>query len=160
MKKLKLVPVTKRNISLAISIAREIFPYEIGSSGIFLPEQDYRMAIKHPELGKFFIIKKLDNAVGITGYYHNFKKPNPKEFWLGYFGILTEFRGNGLGKKSLIQTLDFAKTEEGVEVMKLFTTNRVEEKSSHHLYRCVGFRKYAHWNTKPFHTYYFQSPLR
>ncbi len=160
MKRLKFLLITKKNLKKAIKIAKEIFPYESSKLGIFLPEFDYKYVIKKPKLGKFFIVKFDNKLVRITGYYYNFTKPKVDEIWLGYFGIRKKFRGIGLGKKVLLKTLSLIKKKIKVKVVKLFTTNRKEEKSSHFLYRCLGFKKYAHRKTKPYQTYYFKKDLK
>lgn len=152
--------INKKNIKLAIKIAKEIFPYEFSKLGLFLPEFDYKKVIKKPKLGNFFIVLFGNKFVGITGYYYNFTKPKIDEVWLGYFGIRKKYRGIGLGKKVLLKTLILVKKKTKAKVIKLFTTNRKEEKSSHFLYRCLGFKKYAHKKTNQFQTYYFKKELK
>jgi RimJ/RimL family protein N-acetyltransferase len=158
MEKIEFVLITIKNIKLAVKVAKEIFPYEISSEGLFLPAEEYKLATGLLcNLCNFFIVKYKKKVIGITGYYYNFRTPKSSELWLGYFGLKQEFRGNGLGKRMLLKTLDLAKEfNEDLHLMKLYTSNREEEVGSHHLYRCVGFKIYAHRNTKPFHTYYFK----
>lgn len=158
MKKIRFIPITSGNIKLAIKIAKDIFPYEISPKGLFLPSEDYKLAVGHlNDLCNFFIVKYGRQVVGITGYNYNFRLPKSDELWLGYFGLKQKYRGNGIGKKMLLRTLDLAKEfNVNLRTIKLYTSNREQEKGSHHLYRCVGFKVYGHRNTKPFHTYYFK----
>lgn len=46
-----------------------------------------------------FLIKVNDEIVGICGLYS--LKEGTEELWLGWFGILSEFRNNGLGTEIL-----------------------------------------------------------
>lgn len=155
---LKFSLIKKENLSDAVGLALEIFPYEVSFEG-FLPELEYKLSLTPERKGmqQFFIVSLGDELVGITGYNFHYTKPKSTELWLGYFGVREKFRGHGLGKKILHQTLDLANFfNPNLRVMKLYTSNRPEEKGSHHLYKCLGFRIYAHRNTKPFHTYYFR----
>lgn len=158
MKKIRFIPITSENIKLAIKTAKEIFPYEISSNGLFLPSKDYELSIGiFNQLCSFFIVKYGKEIIGITGYNYNFRIPKFNELWLGYFGLKEAYRGNGLGKKILLKTLDSAKeSNKNLKTIKLYTSNREQEKGSHHLYRCLGFKVYGNRNTKPFHTYYFK----
>ncbi len=159
MDRIVFVPITRKNIGIAIEIAKKIFPYEVSSSGEFLPEKEYRMSLVSPykNLCEFFIVKYRKDFIGITGYNYSFRVERYDELWIGYFGVLRPYRGSGIGKHMLLDTLNLIKEKhQKVKTVKLYTSNREEEKSSHWLYRCVGFRLYAHRNTKPFHTYYFK----
>ncbi len=159
MKNTKFISITKKNIKLAIKTVKEIFPYEVSPDGIFLPAEEYKSSLVEPlnKISKFYIVKHKNRIVGITGYNYNYHKTKHDELWLGYFGLKEKYRGNGLGKKILLRTLGLMKKfNKDLRVIKLYTSNRRQEISSHHLYRCVGFKLYAHRNTKPFHTYYFK----
>lgn len=158
MEKIKFVLINKENIEGAISLVKEIFPYEY-KNGIFLPEEEYRLSLEpsRVNLQQFFTVTYEGQPVGITGYNFNYQNYKHNELWLGYFGVKEKFRSNGLGKKIILKTLELMKKfNSNLKTIKLWTSNREQEKSSHHLYRCVGFRLYAHRNTRPFHTYYFK----
>ena len=158
MKRIRFVRVTSKNLGQAIALAREIFPYEI-HNGIFLPEAEYRLSLEtqRADLQEFFMVKYGGRFAGITGYYFHYRQHKDDELWLGYFGLREEFRGNGIGKKMLKKTLNMMKKfNDNLKTVKLYTSNREQERGSHFLYRCVGFRVYAHYNTQPFQTYYLK----
>lgn len=151
--------LTTDNLPLATSLAHEIFPYEISSKGIFLPGEMYKLSLTKERRGKqqFFIVKVGKVPVGITGYNFHYRKPNPEELWLQYFGVVPAFLGNGLGKKMLLETLRRMKLFNlDLRTVKLYTSNCPEEIGSHHLYRCVGFRVYAHRKVESDQIYYFK----
>jgi GNAT superfamily N-acetyltransferase len=59
--------------------------------------------IKTPPIDKddfweVYLIKSNNDTVGICGLY---RLNNPKELWLGWFGIIPSYRKLGYGKKSL-----------------------------------------------------------
>jgi len=158
MKEIEFILVTEENKNLAIKIAKEIFPYEVSPKGIFLPRNKIKRTIDSSnKLGEFFIIKDGRFNAGIIGYSYNNHLPKFDELWIDYFGIRKKHRGSGLGKKVLLKTLSLMKEfNVNLQTVKLYSSNIAEEKDSHHLYRCVGFKIYAHKNEKPDHIYYFK----
>ncbi len=58
MEKIEFVLITIKNIKLAVKVAKEIFPYEISSEGLFLPAEEYKLATGPLcNLCNFFIVK-------------------------------------------------------------------------------------------------------
>ena len=63
---------------------------------------------------KIFLIKKDNTTIGITGFYKLGMSPkNPNEYWLGWFGILPEYRGSGVSKEATDALIEIIKNENG-----------------------------------------------
>lgn len=56
--------------------------------------------------GEYYILWHEDACVGVSGIY--FRKEEPDGAWLGWFGILPEYRRRGLGSMALKQFEDEA----------------------------------------------------
>ena len=68
----------------------------------------------HAEPGsdwRVFIIKSNNKTVGVNGFYRIKDSNNPNEYWLAWFGILPEYRGTGVAKKSIEKLIEIIKLE-------------------------------------------------
>ena len=94
--------INNDNIKLATSIQFSIFPlgcaYEHYRYSI---DSEYKDSI-------YYIIKWKNFPVGITGLYLN-NVASLDSIWLGWYGILPEFRSKGIGRQSLLDTIEMAK---------------------------------------------------
>lgn len=135
---MELVLVDKSNYKEAIKIQNSIFPKENGSLNI-LASLDRELFIKLTGLNyqddhiKYYLAKKDDDYIGITGIYYY----DPDNAWLGWFGILTQFRNNGLGRELLKKTVDLASTM-NFKYMRLYT-DFVDNHNAINLYEEEGF---------------------
>ena len=107
----KLLKIDKNNIDVAISIENEIFP-EYNAKG------NYYDSLKEGSIISFFIICKDDLYIGVTGIYAY--KKDMDNAWLGFFGLKEEYRGKHYGKKALILSEEYAKSQ-GYKFMRVFT---------------------------------------
>ena len=135
---MEFVLVDKINYKEAIKIQNSIFPKENGALNI-LASLDRELFIKLTGLNyeddhvKYYLAKKDDEFVGITGiYYYDLDNA-----WLGWFGILTEFRNRGLGRELLKKTIDLATTM-NFKYIRLYT-DFVDNHNAINLYEEEGF---------------------
>ncbi len=126
------------NYKEAIKIQNMIFPNEDGTLNI-LASLDRKLFMEKTGLFyvddnvKFYIAYVNNEIVGITGIY-NYKAD---EGWLAWFGILSEYRGNGYGKELLKKTIDIA-IDSGYKTFRLYT-DRVGNADAIKLYIKMGF---------------------
>ncbi len=129
MEKIFFERITWDNLELACKIQNEIFPEEDGRQNFieqiqkdpYRKEQDY------------YIVYLDEEPIGITGIYsyHEY----PENAWLGWFGILNQYRKRGYGGRVLDKTIELAK-EKGYTKFRLYTDEYA--KSAHKLYKSRG----------------------
>ncbi len=130
--KISFQKITLQNLELACQIQNAIFPEEDGRQNFieqinndpYRKEQDY------------YIVYADSNPVGVTGIYsyHEY----PIDAWLGWFGILEEYRHHNYGGIALDKTIDLAK-QKGYSNFRLYTDEYA--KSAHKLYESRGLIK-------------------
>lgn len=132
--------VTVENVDEAIKVQRKIFPNDDGAINIqistdrslikkyFLDESKYR------DTAKFWLCRTGNGIVGITGIYSYFEYP--EDAWLGWFGVLSEFRKKGLGREILLWTMSQAKVG-GFNTFRLYT-DMEDDAEAVCLYRKIG----------------------
>lgn len=133
--------VTTKNIKGAIKAQRTIFPGEDGAINLqicadkSLVKKYYGKESDYREVFEAWVARdKKDNIVGITGIYSYFEYP--EDAWLGWFGVLPNFRRLGYGQKILLWTMARAK-DLGFKNFRLYT-DLVDDKEAVELYRKVG----------------------
>ena len=131
--KLEYELITLDNLNLAISIQGVVFP---GESAI----EHYKLSIKtNYKNSLYYIIKMNGIPVGITGMYIlNLYAENvidKDDVWLGWYGILPEFRSRGIGKQSLLDTIEMAKRFKR-KYFRLYTVNDINS-TAYSLYEKV-----------------------
>ena len=112
--KLKYVEVTMQNILLATQIEMEIFPNQCGYLS-------YYKAIQNGE--PYFLAYLDDNAIGITGLYKEERLGEANTCWLGWYGLLPQYRKLGLSKTILLDSIEEAK-KRGYDTFRLYTSAR------------------------------------
>ena len=118
---MELILVDKSNYKEAIKIQNAIFPKENGAINI-LASLDRDLFIKTTGLNyeddhvKYYLARENNEYVGITGLYYY----DRESAWLGWFGVLSEFRNKGFGKEILRKTVDLAITL-NFKYMRLYT---------------------------------------
>lgn len=116
-----LVLVDKNNYKKAIEIQKLIFPNENGTLNI-LASLNRQWFINNTGLNyvddhvQYYLAKVDDIYVGITGLYYY----DSDNAWLGWFGILPEYRHQGLGRRLLRKTIHLATTM-NFKYMRLYT---------------------------------------
>lgn len=132
MAKIKFVEITNENLELACKIQNTIFPEENARAN-YIDQINKNSGKK--ELVYYIVF--LDSIpIGVTGIYSYYEYPD--DAWLGWFGILEEYRKNGYGGMVLDKTMELAK-KEGYKFFRLYTD--VDAKSAHKLYESRGMIK-------------------
>ena len=122
--------ITNDNLEIACKIQNEIFPEEDARANFIdcINKNPYRKELD------FYIAYLDDTPIGVTGVYSYHEYPD--DAWLGWFGILKEYRKNGYGSIVLNKTIELAK-EKGYKNFRLYTDEYAED--AHRLYTSHGF---------------------
>ena len=111
---LKFVPVTMENIILATETEMKFWPDSCA----------YNSYLRAYENGKpYWLVYSDDKLIGMSGVYAYPELGEPETAWLGWFGVLDEFRGYGYGKMILLETLKRAK-DMGYTKLRLYSSKR------------------------------------
>ena len=124
--------ITKDNLELACKIQNEIFPKEDARQNFIeqINNDPYRKEMD------YCIVYLGDIPIGITGIYSY--KEYPNDAWLGWFGILNDYRKKGYGSRVLDMTINNAK-EKGYKTFRIYTDEYAID--AHKLYESKGFVK-------------------
>lgn len=129
---LRFEKITWDNLELACRIQNTIFPEEDARENFIeqINNDPYRKEMD------YYIVYLDSNPIGITGIYayHEY----PEDAWLGWFGLLKEFRGHNYGSAILDKTMKLAK-EKGYKNFRLYTDEFA--KTAHKLYESKGMIK-------------------
>lgn len=129
----KYVEITMDNLLLATKIQMELFP---GESAY----EHYLYAInQNSAKEKYYLVYLDNNIVGITGYYSNEPIEETNSIWLGWYGVLKEYRGLGYGKKILFDTIDMTRQLMNNYPIKYFRlyTSEIDDAIAQPLYQKV-----------------------
>lgn len=120
------------NLDLACKIQNDIFPEEDARNNFIeqINNDPYRKEMD------YYIVYDGNTPIGVTGIYSYHEYPNSA--WLGWFGILKEYRNRGLGGSTLDKTIELAKTK-GYTEFRLYTDEFA--KDAHKLYESRGLIK-------------------
>ena len=130
---LRLELITNENFEYAVKIQNIIFPHYNGRN-------NYLSSLDINSKNKFFLAYNDDICIGTTGIYY-YKNDNDNA-WLGFFGLLEEYRYKNYGKLLLKLTEDYAYSL-GFKYMRLFT-DRLNNDIAINFYKREGytFEKY------------------
>ena len=113
-RKMKFVPITADNVAMACRMQHQLFPQEDCNA-----DHDYVNGYTHPERRReHWLIQVGSDFVGIAGIYD--LDVEPETAWLGWFGIMPEFRRKGYGEAALSLFEDVAR-KRGYLYARLFT---------------------------------------
>lgn len=106
---MKFVKISKKNLKVAMKIARECFDKKYVSNDV---TKWYNKRLNGDYKGinpvlEYFIVYEADVPIGVTGFF-NFLDAR-ETFWLGYFGIVKKRRNKGLGSKVLRRTITMSR---------------------------------------------------
>lgn len=132
MDDINFVRITKENLELACKIQNSIFPKENARQNFIeqINNDPYRKELD------YYIVYLKNQPIGVTGVYSYNEYPNTA--WLGWFGILDEYRNKGYGKITLDKTIALAK-KKGYTEFRLYTDEFAT--SAHKLYESRGLKK-------------------
>lgn len=118
---MKYVEITNNNIELATNVQMSIFPKESAY-------EHFKNTIENPkDYNKYFLVYDTDQIIGITGHYSNENIYKTNSIWLGWFGVINEFRKKGYGEKILLDTIDMVKNlseKYPIKYFRLYTSER------------------------------------
>jgi GNAT superfamily N-acetyltransferase len=134
---MQLTKISSDNLTEAVEVAREIFPYEIHKDG-FWPEVAYKMAIEEQKPNfAYYLASDGGMVVGITGHYP--PEDGKAEIWLGWYGVIPACRRKGYGAQILRATAEII--AQWCDVLNLYSGDREEERPAHRLYLRHGFEQ-------------------
>lgn len=122
---IRFVRISNDNLELACNIQNNIFPEEDA-------RQNFIEQINHDPYRKemdYYIVYFENEPIGVTGIYSYHEYPNTA--WLGWFGILNNYRKNGYGGIVLDKTIELAR-KKGYKEFRLYTDEYAI--SAHKLY--------------------------
>ena len=130
--KIYFVNINKKNLELACQIQNKIFPKENARQNYIeqINKDTYRKEMD------YYIVYYENMPIGVTGIYSY--NEYPEDAWLGWFGILEEYRNNGYGGIVLDKTIELAK-KKGYTKFRLYTDEFAQ--SAHKLYVSRGLIK-------------------
>ncbi len=111
MEQMLLKRVTEENFSVALKIQNTIFPD-------YNARENYLQSISGESDNIYWIIYAGDIAVGISGIYNY--PVDDESAWLGWFGILSEYRKCGYGSKAL-ELFEKEALRQGYKFARLYT---------------------------------------
>lgn len=115
------VEITNDNLLEATLIQMKIYPNESAY-------EHYKYIInKKCDYEKYYLVYNDGDIIGITGLYCNENLEETNSIWLGWFGVLEEYRRKGYGKKILLDTIEMAKKLSDrypIKYFRLYTSER------------------------------------
>lgn len=125
--------INKDNIEYATRIENIIFPE-------YNARNNYLGSLEKDSKTKYYLAYDNNECVGITGIYYY--KDDFDNAWVGFFGLLEEYRYKGYGKELLKLTEDLMK-DMGFKYSRLFT-DRLNNDVAINFYKRNGyvFEKY------------------
>jgi GNAT superfamily N-acetyltransferase len=142
--KLSYEGMSRENFEEALALGKEIFPYDSE-----LLEQNYQLSLDKSDsqwekyrMLDYYVARDEETGkiVAITGLY-NLKNHGEDEVWLGWYGVLPEMRGKGLGKKVLTWSMDKAR-DLGYKKFRLWTTTFEGEAAAQKLFDSLNIAVY------------------
>ena len=123
--------IDKNNIMLATKTQLEIFKSNSECAYLhylnsFVSQKDY------------FLVYDKGNIVGITGLYIDEFTQEDGVVWLGWFGVVPEYRNMGYGRRILEKTIELAKKRKK-KILRLYTS--ADNERAHGLYNKVMDKK-------------------
>lgn len=130
--------ITKENLAKAVKVQNEIFPNENGKQNFIdsINGVDYRQELI------FWLVYLDQTPIGIIGLYAYHKYS--KDAWMGWYGILPEYRGKGYGS-AIFDFFEQAARGKGYQNIRLYTDS-VDNLEATKLYIKKGMisEEYAH----------------
>ncbi len=127
------IRITGKNFIDACKIQFNIFP---NSSAFF----HYLNQLGSNDYNAYYLVKDKQGYIGITGVYTEDNIETGDSLWLGWFGVLPQYRSQGYGRKILIETInhakELAKKYPNIKFFRLYTSER-DNATAQPLYKSV-----------------------
>ena len=145
--------ITQNNLAVAIRIQEGLFPGESG-------RVNYEESLGESSAYEYYLIYEEGNCVGITGIYTY--PEDPDSAWLGWFGIIREYRRRHLGSEALKRFEEMALSR-GFRFARLYTDARNND-TAIAFYRANGYTSEPYRNAQDpacekYKTVIFSKPL-
>ena len=127
---IKLVKIRENNLDIAHKIENIIFPH-------YDAYNNYLDSFKPNSENVYWLLEVNGTYVGISGIY-SYKK-YPDDAWLGWFGLLEEYRGKHLGEQALALFEIYAKRR-NFKYARLFT-DRYDNDVAKSFYEAHGYKE-------------------
>lgn len=127
---MELIKIDKSNIGLAREIQCLLFPDSDAAV-------NYIEAVEHVSGYEYWLVQVDGEYVGISGIYS--LPVDPDSAWLGWFGILPQFRRMGLGSR-VIRAFEDVARERGFLYARLYT-GRYDNEVAKAFYRANGYQE-------------------
>lgn len=111
---MKFIDISKDNLLLATKIQMQIFSEE---DCAYL---HYLYSFINPEAKKYFMVYENREIIGITGIYEDEFTQEADTVWVGWYGVLPKYRGQGYGERILMETIELA-AKSGYKFIRLYT---------------------------------------
>lgn len=108
---MEFIKIDKSNLDTAHEIENTIFPH-------YDALNNYLDSLADQAKSEYYLIKENDIYIGTIGLYSY--NAYPDDAWLGWFGLLEEYRGKGYGREALEFFEELARNR-GFRYARLFT---------------------------------------
>ena len=127
---IKLVKITEENVQIAHKMENIIFPH-------YDAYNNYLDSFKEESENEYWLLEVDGKYVGISGIYSY--KAYPRDAWLGWFGLLEEYRGKHLGEQALA-LFEIVARRRNFFYARLFT-DRFDNDNAKHFYEAHGYKE-------------------
>ncbi len=147
---MKIIPLSKKNISEAIDLILRVFPESRVQDEDFAPRW-FKASLSPKENKKLYssfgvkylkywvvIDKDTKKIIGITGVY-SLEKDEEEAFWLAWTCVHPNFRGMGVGKMLMEYIIRKAKDKKR-KYLRLYTSTNPNEAVAQKMYDKMGFK--------------------
>lgn len=127
IKKFRYIPLSKENLDLANSIQKRLYPLESAEvdydDSLKLESGKIKTTQQKFNYCKYFLIQYQEKFIGITGLYSH--EQYPEDAWLGWYGLLSEYRKNDVCIAVIQQMFNFA-MKQGYKHFRVYADSVVD----------------------------------
>lgn len=135
---IKHIKINKDNLAYALQITQELFPNRNA-------RKDYEGAVSGENDYNFFLIYDGDYCIGTSGIYHI--GSDYENGWVGFFGILPQFRREALGSDAL-RLLDETARDLGFRCMRALVNKSLDDEGAITFFKANGYQMEEYYNPK------------
>ncbi len=135
--------LSKDNYEESLDVLNKIFPDDVEIARRHYDEflDKNNPAWRDERFWQYYVVKGDDKKIiALTGLYNSYKH-EPGDIWLGWYGVLPDYRGKGVGREVLKLTMEKAR-EMGYKKFKLWTTTDTGEENAQRLYDDMNIKIY------------------
>ena len=143
---LKFEQLSQVRLKEALSLIKLVFPDYFDRV-----EKVYNVSLENNKTDEYWKTRRIleywtavdldtNKIVALTGFYQK-TKHSEDEIWLGWFTVIPEARGKGVGRQVLEWTINEARNK-GYKFFRLWTTTDPDEAVAQKLYGSLGINIY------------------